>query len=369
MLFRSVIHRAVMLLNLLKDRESMGVAGSHGKTTTTYILYELFHGAGLDPAVMLGGKVSAWRSTFHIGTGKHFISEVDESDGSLLKLRLNHSIITNIDLDHVDYYHDIAHIRDTFRQYAEKCVSGFVVACGDDPNIRVALAGLGDRVKWYGKAEDNNIRISVIPDTGLGHRFSLTIDGRDAGEFYTPLLGDHNLLNCSGAVGLGAYLGLDLDGMRQVVRRLSGVARRQDAVGERNGVRVIDDYAHHPTEITATIKALSELNPKRLIIVFQPHRYTRTAALYKDLAKSLSPADIVVLTDIYPANEEPLSGVSSAMIARELEADDHRNVQLIPRDDLLVKYLKDTCLPGDLVVTMGAGDVRKLGESFVSRSL
>jgi UDP-N-acetylmuramate--alanine ligase len=137
----------------------------------------------------------------------------------------------------------------------------------------------------------------------------------------------------------------------------------------KNGVQVIDDYAHHPTEITATINALAELSPKRLIIVFQPHRYSRTAALYRDLAKALAPADIVVLTEIYPANEEPLSGVSSGLIARELEAANHPNVQTINRDDLVVRYLQSTCRPGDLVVTMGAGDIRKLGERFVSRSM
>ena len=360
-----IVPRAVMLSRLLRDKESIGIAGSHGKTTSTYIVSQLFRDHGFDPAVMLGGRVNEWNSNFHLGKGKHFISEVDESDGSLLFLNLEHSLITNVDLDHVDFYRDIGHLKEVFRKYAVECNSGKIVACGDNSNLRDSLEGIDKEVSWYGLAEGNDFRAVNVQPVGLGRKFDLEHSGEHIGEFVCPMLGTYNLLNCIGSISLGYLLGLDPKKMARTTANLHGVVRRQDLLGEKNGVKVLDDYAHHPTEITATIRALKELMPNRLVVVFQPHRYSRTAALYKDLAKSLSEADYVVISEIYPANEEAISGVSSSLIARELNRLKFFSYQYIQRDSLIIRHLETMCRPGDLVVTMGAGDVRKLGEQFV----
>ncbi len=360
-----IVPRAVMLSRLLRDRESIGIAGSHGKTTTTYIVSELFRDQGLDPSVMLGGRVAEWRSSFHLGRGRHFISEVDESDGSLLCLRQKHSLITNIDFDHVDYYRDIEHLKSVFRRYAENTDGGVVVACGDDRGLRDALNDLDGRVAWYGLGEDNEFRAEEVRREGLARRFVLARKGEPLGEFACPLLGDHNLSNAVGALALGVLLGLDAGRMAATLARLKGVVRRQDTLGERGGVTVLDDYAHHPTEIRATISALRHLRHNRLVVVFQPHRYTRTAALYRELASALTGADYVVLTDVYPANEQPITGVSSALIAAEFNRLGFGSYQYIPRMELILRHLATACRPGDLLVTMGAGDIRKLGERYV----
>ncbi|MFA4985742.1 MAG: UDP-N-acetylmuramate--L-alanine ligase [Candidatus Brocadiia bacterium] len=359
------VPRAVMLARLLKENESIGVAGSHGKTTTTYMVAQLFSDAGMDPSVMVGGRVNEWHSNFHLGHGKHFITEVDESDGSLLFLRQKNTIITNIDRDHLDFYRDIEHIQEVFLKYAENTMGGEIVACGDNKPLREALMDCTRKVTWYGEAPENDARPVNIRTASLGREFDLVIRDAKIGTFHCALLGGHNMLNCVAALTMGHLLGLDSRKMASTTDRFRGVLRRQDALGERNGVKVVDDYAHHPTEIYETIKALRELRAQRMVIVFQPHRYTRTAALYAELAQSLTGADYVILADIYPANEEPITGVSSNLIARELSVLGYRNYQYIPKKDLILSHLSATCKPGDLVVTMGAGDIRKLGEKFL----
>ncbi len=363
-----VIPRAEMLAELMRLKYSIAVAGAHGKTTTTSMLATVLDGAGLDPTVVIGGRLSTFGSNARLGKGELIVAEADESDRSFLKLSPTIAVVTNIDREHMDQYSDLDDIKDTFVAFVNKVpFYGAAVLCLDDENVRSLIPRLERRVITYGTSHQAEFTASKITLDGFNSRFIAKQGGRELGPVRLRVPGQHNVLNALAAIAVVTDLGVGFESAAAALAGFPGADRRFQIKGERDGILVVDDYGHHPTEIRATLAAARAHNGRRIIVVFQPHRYTRTLHLFEEFCHAFFDADVLILTEIYPAGEEPIEGVSAEKLAEKIKQYGHREVAFCHSFGEIAEALQKIARPGDLILTLGAGDVWKVGEKFLSR--
>ena len=365
-------HRAKMLAHLGIGLNTLAVAGTHGKTTTSSMLASVLDGMGEDPTFLIGGIVRAYGTNAHSGTGKYYVVEADESDKSFTYLSPKAVLVTNIEADHLDHYKDLSEIYDKFHDFMGLVPEdGVIVACGEDENLAKLAASEGRRVVTYGFGEGFDACVTSFTPAGVGSRFAVTLsDGRVIEGALKQNPGRHNVLNATGVIALLWSLGYDPQKAADVLAEFAGVRRRFDLVGEVAGVTVVDDYAHHPTEIAATIKAAANLGYKHVHVLFQPHRYSRvklfTEVLHDEFACAFDAADSVTFMDVYSAGEAPVPGVSGKTFMNViLDHPGHPQADFVPRRMEVVPHLLKKIEPGDLVITMGAGDVTAMGPQLV----
>ncbi|HAX78423.1 MAG TPA: UDP-N-acetylmuramate--L-alanine ligase [Cyanobacteria bacterium UBA11372] len=351
-----IFHRSDVLAALIEDYQSIAVAGTHGKTTTSSMIGYLLLMADLDPTIVVGGEVKAWEGNARLGHGAYLVAEADESDGSLVKFSPQIGVVTNIELDHPDHYESLEQVINTFEIFAERCQ--IVVGCVDSPAVR-------DRIKPH-------ISYSLNQDAGAdytakdvvyladGIRAQIWERGAILGELSLPLLGQHNLSNALAAVAVGRYLGLEFEVIASAIATFAGAKRRFELRGEVNNIRFIDDYAHHPSEIRATLAAARQNSPnQRIVAIFQPHRYSRTLSLLADFAQCFNDADLVVITEIYSAGEPNNGLINGQLLAQEIAA---YNSQVVYQPSLqsVVEFLGETLRPNDLTLFLGAGNLNQV---------
>jgi len=363
-----VIPRAEMLAELLKMKFSIAVSGSHGKTSTTSMLSAILAQGGLDPTMVIGGKLASIGSNARLGDGDIIVAEADESDGSFLKLSPVIAAITNIDREHLDYYPGIEEIKTAFLTFANIVpFYGCTVICIDDENVRSIAGSIKRRVITYGIDDPADYRASDIQLLETKTVYRLSYRGEDLGEIKLTVPGLFNVYNSLAAIAIGRELGLDTDTIREGLAAFTGVQRRLELKGQAGGITVVDDYGHHPTEIMATLSAARQRWKGRLIVVFQPHRFTRTRALFDEFSRSFQDADVLIVNDIYPASEEPIAGINSAALWAAIKENGHPCVEYIAQKQKTVDYLMSQARPGDTIITLGAGGVYKTGEAFLER--
>jgi UDP-N-acetylmuramate--alanine ligase len=359
--------RAQAIAAIAQSHRSIAVAGTHGKTTTTSMIAVVLERAGLDPTFLIGGDLNESGSGARAGQGDLFVFEADESDGSFLLTDPHLGVITNVDVDHLDFYPGgREQIRDAFAEFAASCTH--LVACGDDPGVRAALTRAEKAAVTYGLGDANTVRLkvgSVGPGGATGRLRS--DDGLDV-ELSLRIDGAHNLLNASAALATARMVGVDPFVAVEALAAFSGVHRRFEHRGSARGAEFFDDYGHVPAELAATLDVARRLGPRRLIALFQPHRYSRTQALWKELGASLVEADLILVTDVYGADQEPIPGVTGRLVVDGVElAAPEKSVVYLPHVDEAVEYLNREVREGDLVITMGCGDVWMLGDAALAR--
>lgn len=360
-----VILRAQMLAELGRMKKTVTVAGSHGKTTTTSMAAMALQYAGADPTVIIGGQLKNIRANARLGMSEYLVAEADESDGSFVHLTPLAAVVTNIDNDHLDYHGSMETLKAAFRAHLERLpFYGAAVLCADDPVLSSLLPGIQRHQITYGIKNRANWRARHLRLSSAGSRCDVFRDGRRLGRLALKVPGRHNVLNALGALAAGEFLGFSVKKLMAGLSAFSGVGRRMDRLGSAGGVDFIDDYGHHPTEIAATLAAARLFKPRRLVAIFQPHRYSRTKLLAREFGAAFRQADHVYVMDIYAAGEKPLAGVTSRMILDSLRRSRVSCAPYAAAVDM-VRELK----PGDLVVTLGAGDVWKAGEDLLRRKL
>jgi UDP-N-acetylmuramate--alanine ligase len=356
-----IIHRSEMLAELVRLKHGIGVAGTHGKTTTSSMLaYILFRG-GINPTAIIGGKVLNFDSNARTGEGEYIVFEADESDGSFLRLLPTIAVVTNIDADHMDYYKYFEGLKDAFLKYVNNVpFYGYSVLCMDDQVVAELLPKVERPYVTYGFSENADFRANNIKCFSNKTTFDCYFKNDLLGKVEIELLGNHNVLNSLAVITVALELGLDFEVIKAGLKEFKGVGRRIERIGEEKGITVFDDYGHHPTEIKATLQAIKNMG-RRMVVLFQPHRYTRTQLLWDDFGTAFGNADIVMLTEIYPAGEAPIEGVSSNLIKDSIEKHDGRKVDIITRIEDIPDLILKTVKKGDIVLTLGAGDIYKAG--------
>ena len=369
-------HRAQMRAHLGVGLDTLAVAGTHGKTTTSSMLASALDALGADPTFLIGGIVRAYGTNAHSGTGDHYVVEADESDKSFTYLSPKAVLVTNIEADHLDHYKDLDEIYDKFHDFMGLVPEdGVIVACGDEPHVVEIARSEGRRMYTYGFNEGCDVRITSYEPHGIGSRYTAVMpDGTQVEGAIKQNPGRHNVLNATGVVTLLWALGFDAAKVAQALSGFAGVRRRFDLVGEVGGVTVVDDYAHHPTEIAATISAAAGLGYKHVHVLFQPHRYSRaplfTQVLHDEFGAAFDKADSVTFMDVYPAGEAPVPGVSGKTFLNVvLEHEGHPQADFVAHRVDVVPHLMDKLQPGDLVITMGAGDVTAMGPQIIDALL
>lgn len=363
-----IIRRAEMLAELMRlKRFGIAVAGSHGKTTTTSMVGWVLAQAGLDPTVVIGGQVNSLGTNARLGQGEFLVAEADESDGSFLHLSPVVEVVTNIDLEHLDYYRDIEQIKEVFGQFIDKIpFYGAAVICLDDPNVADLLPQVKKRLITYGMSAQAQIRAGGIVSDGLSTRFEVYQAGVALGQIVLPMAGTHNVYNTMAAVGVGLELDIPFSVIARAMASFSGVQRRLQIKGEVNGVLVVDDYGHHPTEIRATLAAMRAAWPKRrLVVLFQPHRYSRTQGLLREFSTAFYEADVLYVSEIYPAGEAPIEGVSAATLIDSIVSHGHKQVSPAPELAKIAALVAPNLEPGDIVLSLGAGSIWQAGEQIL----
>jgi UDP-N-acetylmuramate--alanine ligase len=369
-----VIQRAEMLAELMRLKYGIAVAGMHGKTTTTSMVAAVLAAGGLDPTVVVGGRVGALGSNARLGKSQYLVAEADESDRSFLKLSPILSVITNIDREHMDCYRDMRDVRRTFLEFMERVpFYGVVVACHDDEVLRRLLPRVHRRVTTYGTSKGSDFLIGeATVSTGIGSEsaagdhaplihFRVTYKEADLGEFALHVPGVHNILNATAAIAVGAALDIPVDKIRSGLDGFRGVDRRFQFKGTAAGVSVIDDYGHHPTEIRATLAAARQCGFRRVHVIFQPHRFTRTRDLMDDFATAFADADTVCVLDIYAASEKPIDGITAEALIKRIAGEESVSVSYAPTFADAASMVAALAKPGDMVLTLGAGSVSQLG--------
>jgi len=361
-----IIKRAEMLGEILRLRpNSIAVSGTHGKTTTTSLIGHIFSEAGRDPLIISGGIIKGLNSTVRIGAGDTIIVEADEYDYSFLKLYPTHIVITTIDKEHLDIYGDLQTIRDYFCKFANRIpVYGKVIVNGDDINIRKILPGISVPVQPYSIKNRSDFQAVNISLTEMSGQFEVIQNGQNIGSINLPLPGTHNIQNALAAIKISLEYGIEFETIRQAFRSFIGVERRFDVVYQSDKLVLVDDYAHHPSEIRATLTAAKNGWKRRVIAIFQPHLYSRTEKLYKDFAQELQIADEIIILDIYPAREKPKPGVTSQLIVDILMEKHLTNFHYVRDINKVPALIESIIKPGDMIITLGAGDVNKLHKSF-----
>lgn len=359
--------RARMLAELAGDRKTLAVAGTHGKTSASTMLAVALDGLGQDPTFLIGGQSKDLGSNSRSGSGPYYVVEADESDGSFLHLSPYLAMITNIEADHLDFYDGIEHVERTFEQFmARVAPGGMAVVCADDARLARLAAACDCRIVTYGVAEGAGVRLESCEPDGLATRYSVRLPDGSLVESSLPVPGAHMAENACGVLACVVALGLDPLVAAERLEHFQGVRRRFDTLGEVEGVRVVDDYAHHPTEVAATLAGARQAGFGRVWAIFQPHRYSRTGALAADFGDAFGDADRVVLMDVYSAGETPIPGVSGkTLVNAVLDADPKAQLAYFPHRTEIVGYVTERVRPGDLVMTMGAGDVNAIGVELV----
>ena len=359
-----IFQRAQILNELMKDAKSITVAGAHGKTTTTSMISCLLTSAGLNPTVATGGVVCSSGENAWLGDGKYFVAELDESDGSFLYFHPHLSVVTNIDFEHVDYYGDWDNILEAYKKFIYQTrEGGWVIGCGDDQHIRDILADYPGKKITFGLKENNEVTASDIKLDNLSSRFDCIYRGSKLGKISLSVPGEHNVSNSLAAVCVGMELSIDFKMISEGLSQFRGVQRRFQIKHRINDITIVDDYGHHPTEIRATLAAAKAVNHDRLVVIFQPHRYSRTKFLLEEFGGSFSESDYLIVTDIYAASESPIEGVSALNIYEKVKAGGHRDAHYFRKDEIIEQLLK-TLLPRDLVIFLGAGDIGRLADEL-----
>ncbi len=361
-----VIPRAEMLAELMRMKTGLAVAGTHGKTTTTSLLGHVLAQAELDPTLVIGGRVKGLGSNARLGQGRFLVAEADESDGSFLLLTPTHAIVTNIDPEHLDHYGSIERVHDAYLQFINRVpFYGLAVLCIDSVAVRGLVPRVRKRFVTYGLASDADLQAVHTRVTAEGTRFDVLEKGRWIGEVKLRMLGRHNAQNALAVIAVACELGIGFETIARALASFEGIDRRFEVKGEVGGVTVVDDYGHHPEEVKATLRAAREGFGRRLVAIFQPHRYTRTRDLLTEFLGAFDDADLLVLTDIYAAGEDKIDGVSGEALYEALRRRGHADVRFVPaRADIAATLLPDL-RGGDMVVTLGAGDVHKVGDDLL----
>jgi UDP-N-acetylmuramate--alanine ligase len=361
-----VIPRAEMLAELMRLKDGIAIAGSHGKTTTTSLVATVLREAGLDPTVVIGGKLNALGTNAARGAGNLLVTEADESDGSFLHLTPTIAVITNIDAEHLDYYGDHEHVKTAFVSFANRVpFYGLVVACVDHPHVQDVLPRIDKRVASYGFSAQAEYRAKSPRAEGLLTSFEVLRRGASLGEFQVRMPGVHNVLNALAVIAVCDEVGVPLEQVKKSLGGFTGVQRRFTIVGEHDGVTIVDDYGHHPAEVQTTLEAAQSAYGRRLVVAFQPHRYSRTKHCFDDFTRAFNRADVLLLSDVYAAGEEPIAGADSASLAGAVRAHGHRDVTHVPAIDDLAGALYERLKPGDVVMTMGAGNITNVGRTLL----
>ncbi len=365
-LFVPVIQRAEMLAELMRMKYSIAVAGAHGKTTTTSLVSAVLGHAGIDPTSVIGGKLKSLGSNAKLGDSKYLVAEADESDGTFLLLFPTIAVVTNIDMEHLDFYKDMNEIKAAFLTFLNKVpFYGLDIICIDNANLQSLIPSLKRRYMTYGLSKQADLRAENIVYNGFVTTFKVIYKEYGLGEISISLPGVHNVRNVLAACGVAIELDIPFDTIREALKSFSGIQRRMEVKWD-GDIKLIDDYGHHPTEIKATLSAARNMWKSRVVVVFQPHRYTRTKALMDEFVTSFNEADLLIVTEIYAASEEKIEGVSGLVLAERIKASGHKNVIFAPTKedaaDLVLKHAK----AGDVVITLGAGDVNKIDERLKS---
>lgn len=364
-----VIPRAEMLAELLKMKFSVAISGSHGKTTTTSMISTILAHGGLDPTMVIGGKLGSIGGNAKLGDGAIIVAEADESDGSFLKLSPNLAVITNIDREHLDHYQDIHEIKDAFLRFANSVpFYGITVLCTDNDHVREILPKIKRKVLTYGINEPADYRAEGICPEKRGSRFEVVEKNTSLGEIVLNVPGRFNVANALAAIAVAREFDLTFEAIREGISLFTGAQRRLEVKASVNDITIVDDYGHHPTEIRETLAAARQVWKDRVIVVFQPHRYTRTQKLYEEFLGAFSDADHLIVTDIYAASEKPIEGVSAAGLCDGIRAHGHRDAVYLSGFDRITDHLLAMAKPSDVIVTQGAGNVWKIGEEFLRRA-
>jgi UDP-N-acetylmuramate--alanine ligase len=362
-----VIPRAEMLAELMRMKYGIAIAGTHGKTTTTSMVATILGFAGIDPTIVIGGRLDSIGSNAKLGQGQFLVAEADESDGSFLKLSPTIAVVTNIDADHLDFYSGIGEIKDTFVDFINKIpFYGLAVLCLDNPNVADVIPRVKKRFVSYGLSSQADFRASDIRLSGNATSFVAHFKGERLGEVSFKMPGAHNVLNALACIAVAMELNVPFDTIRDGFRDFGGVGRRFQIKGEARGVMVVDDYGHHPTEIRATLAAAKGgWSERRLVVVFQPHRYTRTRELFDEFVKAFYDADVLILTDIYPAGEPPIPGVTAEALWQSVRKHGQKESSYVADRETIAGHLLQIVRPGDIVLTLGAGNVWQVGEALL----
>jgi UDP-N-acetylmuramate--alanine ligase len=352
----------------MRLKYGVAIAGAHGKTTTTSMVASILNEGDLDPTVLIGGRLDIWGgSNAKLGQGDILVAESDESDGSFLALSPTIAVVTNIDREHLEHYGDMDCIRDTFVNFINKVpFYGTAILCLDNEEIQNIIPRLKKRYLTYGLTSQADLRAKDINKSSLSSDFEIFYKDESLGRITVGMPGNHSVLNALAAVAVGLELNIKLKDIKKGLADLGGLARRFQRKGEKSGVLVIDDYGHHPTEIMATLETAREVWPEeRLIVVFQPHRYSRTRDLYDRFVISFNHSDILIIAPIYPAGEKEIEGVDSGWLCRGIKEHGHREVYPAENQDHVLSLLLENVKPGDKVITLGAGDIYKAGERLL----
>ena len=363
-----VIPRAEMLAELMRLKYGIAVAGAHGKTTTTSLIGMILDRGGIKPTVVIGGKLNTINANAILGTGDFMVAEADESDGSFLKLSPTIAVITNIDPEHLDYYQNITAIKRTFIQFANKVpFYGLDILCLDNEHVQDLIPQLEKRYLTYGLTPQADLQAREVTAKGLSMIFKVFYHNEELGTVELKMPGVHNVYNALAAIATAVELNLDFPVIKEALETFEGVQRRFQIKGEVNQITLVDDYAHHPTAIKETLSAAKNIWERRLVVVFQPHRYTRTRDLFKDFLTAFNQADLLLLTDIYPAGEDPLPGVKAENLFYGIREYGHKNIYYHAQKEEIVDHLLELLEPGDVVFTLGAGDIWQLGKQLLQK--
>ncbi len=362
-----VIKRSEMLAELMRMKYGIGIAGTHGKTTTTTLAGHVVQDGNFDPTIIVGGRVHSFDKTNAVvGKGDIVIVEADEFDRTFLRLSPSLAVITNIEAEHLDIYEDLEDVKEAFIEFANKVpFYGAVIVCLDDPNVRSILPDIERRTITYGFTPQAEVRAVNVGQKGFRSTFTVLYQEEPIGDIALMAPGDHNIKNALAAVAIGLELGMEFEDIKKGLERFKGVFRRFQPKMDEKNILVIDDYAHHPTEVQATIKAARRgWEDRRIVAVFQPHLYSRTQEMYQEFGLSFFDAEVLVVTDIYPSREKPIEGVTGKLIADSAKTYGHRDVHYVRDKRDLPSRLTGIIEDGDIVITMGAGDIYKFGEQF-----
>ena len=364
-----VIPRAEMLAELGRLKYGILVAGAHGKTTTTSLIATIVSEGGLDPTVVIGGKLKAFGSNAKLGQGDYIVAEADESDGSFLKLNPTIAVITNIDREHMEFFKDMNALNNAFLSFINKIpFYGIAVVCIENENIRQLITRIERKIITYGLSDKADIYATNIKQSGTKTSFDVIFKGKHTGTFTVPMPGMHNVLNSLAAIATAIELQIPVETITSALKHFSGIQRRFEFKGEARGIKVYDDYGHHPSEIKATLKAARVCFPEnRLLVLFQPHRYTRTRDLIEEFSTSFGDVDGLFLLDIYAASEKPIEGINSKSLLKRIEKAGLANISYVPDKAEMVKKIVSELKTGDVLISLGAGDVYKLGEEILKQ--
>ena len=362
-----VIPRAEMLAELMRLKYSIAVAGAHGKTTTTSIVSAVLDRGGLDPTVVIGGKLKSIGTNARLGEGEFIVAEADESDGSFLKMSPTIAVVTNIDREHLDHYPDLDAIKSAFLEFIDRIpFYGLAVLCLDNESVQSLIPEIKKRYTTYGMSTQADVQARNVIFEGLRSRFTLHHKGEQLGDIRLNLPGIHNVYNAMASVAVGFELGIPFETVKAALETVEGVQRRLEIKGDVNGITIVDDYGHHPTEIKTTLQAAKEAWPdRRMVVVFQPHRYSRTRALFDEFTRSFYQSDVLLVLPIYSAGEKVIEGVDSISMCDGIRQHGHKEVICKDTIAAAVAGLRDILVSGDILLTLGAGDVWKVGEEIL----